>query len=133
MVIRNTFTENDLEYIHKCLSGTYWAKSRTFEQNKTAFNNSLVFMLFDEGGVCMGFARVFTDYVTIAYLCDVYIDEQYRGRGIGKYLVDEILKYPKLQGVSKFFLKTSDAMEFYSKFGFNNLKDPEAFMEKYMK
>ena len=88
-------------------------------------------MLFNQHGKVLGFARVVTDYVAFAYLADVYIDENQRGQGLGKYLVSQILADPKLAKVKRFMLRTKDAHDLYAKFGFTSLKDPHLIMEKF--
>lgn len=120
----------DFEYLHAALQKSYWAQLRNFEDNYTAFKNSRAFMLFNQHGKVLGFARVVTDYVAFAYLADVYIDENQRGQGLAKYLVSKILADPKLAKVKRFMLRTKDAHDLYAKFGFTPLKDPQLLMEK---
>lgn len=120
----------DFEYLHAALQKSYWAQLRSFEDNYTAFKNSHAFMLFDLHGKVLGFARVVTDYVAFAYLADVYIDENQRGQGLGKYLVSHILADPKLAKVKRFMLRTKDAHDLYAKFGFTPLKDQHLLMER---
>jgi ribosomal protein S18 acetylase RimI-like enzyme len=132
MKITNRLYESDFEYIHKSLSKSYWAKSRTFAENQIAFKNSLAFVLSDDQGQRIGFARVVTDYTVFAYLGDVYIDEHYRGRGLGKFLINTILKDPKLCDVRQFILKTSNAHELYRKFGFTEIEaNSQKIMERF--
>ncbi|OGO78668.1 MAG: hypothetical protein A2Y23_00770 [Clostridiales bacterium GWB2_37_7] len=71
-----------------------------------------------------------TDYSTHGYLCDVIIDEQYRGMGIGKALMTYIMEYPALQDVRTMCLMTNDAHKLYENYGFANMKDPGKFMMK---
>ena len=120
----------DFEYLHAALQKSYWAQLRSFEDNYTAFKNSRAFMLFNQHGKVLGFARVVTDYVAFAYLADVYINENQRGQGLGKYLVSHILVDPKLAKVKRFMLRTKDAHDLYAKFGFTQLKDPHLLMER---
>ena len=120
----------DFEYLHAALQKSYWAQLRSFEDNYTAFKNSRAFMLFNQHGKVLGFARVVTDYVAFAYLADVYINENQRGQGLGKYLVSHILVDPKLAKVKRFMLRTKDAHDLYSKFGFTSLKAAHLLMER---
>lgn len=120
----------DFEYLHAALQKSYWAQLRSFEDNYTAFKNSRAFMLFNQHGKVLGFARVVTDYVAFAYLADVYINENQRGQGLGKYLVSHILVDSKLAKVKRFMLRTKDAHDLYSKFGFTSLKAPHLLMER---
>jgi GNAT superfamily N-acetyltransferase len=78
----------------------------------------------------IGFARVVTDYATHAWLCDVFIHEDYRGRGLGKWLMDFVLAHPDLSTIKRWALATSDAHDLYRQFGFNPLQNPEKFMER---
>ena len=78
----------------------------------------------------MGMARVVTDYATFAWLCDVFIDEAYRGRGIGKWLMATIVAHPDLQGLKRMLLVTQDAHGLYSQYGFIPLANPQGWMER---
>jgi GNAT superfamily N-acetyltransferase len=79
----------------------------------------------------IGFARVVTDCATFAWLCDVFIIEDYRGQGLGKWLVECVVQHPELQGLRRMMLATRDAHELYSKnAGFTPLKLPEWMMER---
>jgi GNAT superfamily N-acetyltransferase len=79
----------------------------------------------------VGLARVVTDYATFAWLCDVLVDETYRGRGIGKMLVAAALGHPNLAGMRRWLLATRDAHELYRAFGFKELASPQRWMELY--
>ena len=92
-----------------------------------------------EGSLCfgvychekqIGFARVITDYVVFAYLMDVFIAEEHRGKGYSSILIDAMMKEPQLQQVKIWRLATSDAHFLYEKFGFTALAHPEKMMEK---
>ncbi|WP_235356967.1 GNAT family N-acetyltransferase [Bacillus alveayuensis] len=85
--------------------------------------------MFD-GNKQIGFARVITDRAIFAYLCDVFIDEDYRGKKLGTWLLQCILEHPDISGVRRFCLVTKDAHEFYKPFGFTLLQEPERYMEK---
>ena len=119
-----------IEAIHKFLSEeSYWAQTRTREQTETAIKNSLPFGVY-KGENQIGFARVVTDYATFAYLGDVYILEEFRGRGLSKWLMETIVGHPDLQGFRRWVLATKDAHTLYEKFGFHALVHPERWMEK---
>jgi Acetyltransferase (GNAT) family. len=119
-----------LDAIHKFLSEeSYWARERTREQTETAVKNSLSFGVY-RGEEQIGFARVVTDYATFAYLGDVYILEDFRGRGLSKWLMEVIVGHPDLQDFRRWILATRDAHTLYEKFGFTSLKHPERWMEK---
>ena len=119
-----------IEAIHKFLAGeSYWAKERTKEQTETAIQNSMPFGVY-KGENLIGFARVVTDYATFAYLGDVFILEEFRGRGLSKWLMEVIINHPDLQGFRRWILATRDAHALYEKFGFTALKHPTRWMEK---
>jgi GNAT superfamily N-acetyltransferase len=118
----------DLDAICAFLRRSYWAQDRTRETMQRALEHSLCFGLY-EGERQVGFARVVTDYATFAWLADVFIDEEYRGRGLGKWLVETVLNHPELHGVPRWLLATRDAHELYRRFGFAALAAPERRME----
>jgi GNAT superfamily N-acetyltransferase len=126
-------TDRDLlqiDAIHKFLSEeSYWAQTRTRAQTETAIKNSLPFGVY-KGENQIGFARVVTDYATFAYLGDVYILAEFRGRGLSKWLMEVIVNHPHLQGFRRWVLATRDAHALYEKFGFTGLKHPARWMEK---
>ncbi|MFN7691469.1 MAG: GNAT family N-acetyltransferase, partial [Bacteroidota bacterium] len=78
-----------------------------------------------------GFARVISDFSTIAYLGDIYVLENYRGQGLSKKLMDAVVSHPNLQGLRRWILLTSTADWLYEKYGFNKLPKPEIYMELY--
>lgn len=133
---RDEFTistdENRLQIdaIHKFLSEeSYWARERTREQTERAIKNSLPFGVY-KGENQIGFARVVSDYATFAYLGDVYILEEFRGRGLSKWLMQTIIDHPELQNLRRWILATKDAHDLYEKYGFSALKFPERWMER---
>ena len=113
-----------IDAIHKYLSEeSYWARERTKEQTITAIQNSLPFGVY-KGKNQIGFARVVTDFATFAYLGDVFILEDFRGKGLSKWLMDVIISHPDLQGFRRWILATQDAHTLYEKFGFAALIPP---------
>ena len=116
-----------IDRIHAMLAGSYWAQARSRETIEKAIQHSICFGAYAEG-VQVGFARCVTDYATIFWLCDVIVDEAYRGRGIGKALMEAVASYEKLQGLSG-ILATRDAQGLYAKHGFVNV-DPGRVMRK---
>lgn len=119
----------DLDIIHRFLSeDSYWAKDRRLDQTKTAIENSICFGVYD-GERQIGFARVVTDRSTFAYLGDVFILEEFRGRSLGKWLMETIISHPELQGLRRWVLATRDAHGLYKQFGFSSLKFPDRWME----
>lgn len=118
----------DLDAIHAYLSRSFWAEGIPKETVAKAIANSLCFGLFD-GREQVGLARVVTDRATFAYLCDVYVLETYRGRGLGKWLIETVMAHPDLQGLRRFQLVTRDAHSLYSRHGFATPINPERHME----
>jgi N-acetylglutamate synthase-like GNAT family acetyltransferase len=119
----------DLSAIHGFISRSYWAKGIPFDTMARAIQNSLSFGVFTNSGTQVGFARLITDSATFAYLADVFILEEHRGKGLSKWLMETIIAHPQLQGLRRWVLATSDAHGLYSQFGFKPLAKPEAFME----
>jgi len=120
----------DIEAITDMLSRAYWAKERSRETIKRAMENSLVFGVYN-GSRQVGLARIVTDYVTFAWLCDVFVHEDYRGQGIAKWLMESIQAHPDLQGLRRFILITRDAHGLYRQFGYTSLQNPDRWMEKF--
>jgi GNAT superfamily N-acetyltransferase len=119
----------DLPLIHGWLAQeSYWAAGIPFEVVEKAIRHSLNFGIY-QGSQQIGFARVVTDQATFAYLCDVFVLEAYRGRGLSKWLMSCILDCPPLQGLRRFMLMTKDAHGLYATFGFTPLKDATKAME----
>jgi len=120
----------DLDAICEMLTRAYWAKGRTKAVIARYVQYSLVFGVYD-GPRQIGLARIVSDFTTFAWLCDVFIHEDYRGRGIGKWLIETVLAHPDLQGLRRFLLATSDAHGLYQQYGFQVLKEPQKWMEKF--
>jgi GNAT superfamily N-acetyltransferase len=107
----------DLDVVHAFLSRSYWAEGRSRARVEEALRHSLVFGVFKDDEL-VGFARVVTDFVTIAFLADVFVLEGHRGNGVGKRLVELVTSLPELGRVRRFLLGTRDAHGLYEKFGF---------------
>ncbi len=118
----------DVDTVCEFLSRSYWASERPRQRIERSLQHSLVFGVYD-GERQIGVARLVTDYTTFAWLCDVFIDEEYRGRGIGKWLMETILAHPELQDLKRFLLVTADAHGLYSQYGFTPLANPQGWME----
>jgi GNAT superfamily N-acetyltransferase len=120
----------DVDVIHRFLSEeSYWAQTRTLEQTKTAIENSLCFGVY-HGGRQIGFARVVSDFATFAYVGDVFILSEFRGRGLSKRLMETIVAHPNLQGLRRWLLATRDAHGLYEQFELSSLKFPDRWMER---
>ncbi|MFF2457718.1 GNAT family N-acetyltransferase [Peribacillus simplex] len=130
----------DVDLIHGFLNQeAYWSKGIPKETvMKSIENTTLCFGVYkgeigNEGSEQVGFARVITDLVTHAYLCDVFILPDYRKLGLSKWLMDVITNHSELEGVRRFMLATNDAHSLYKKYGFNQIDNPELFMQKVRK
>ena len=112
-----------LEDVVRLLRMTYWADRRPVETIERAMRNSACFGIYLPGSDALtGFARVISDDATAFYLCDVIVDEAFRGRGLGKALVGHIVSHPTLAGL-RGFLITRDAHGLYRPFGFEVVND----------
>jgi GNAT superfamily N-acetyltransferase len=121
----------DLGVVHRFISQeSYWGRGRALEVVRRAAESSLPFGVY-RGEEQVGFARVVTDYATFAWLADVFILAEHRGRGLSKWLVEVILAHPDLQGFRRWVLATKDAHELYRRFGFRELHRPERWMERF--
>jgi GNAT superfamily N-acetyltransferase len=110
------------------LTRAYWAKGRPRERTERALDNSLVFGVY-EGNRQIGLARIVSDYAIFAYLADVFIHEDYRAHGLGKWLIETIMSHPDLQGLRRWSLATRDAHGLYEQFGWSPLTSPSNWME----
>lgn len=118
----------DLDAIHAFLVTAYWCEGIPRETVARALSNSLGFGLY-EGPRQIGLARMVTDRSTFAYLCDVYVLPELRGRGLGRWLMECVLAHPDLQGLRRIFLVTRDAQELYRPFGFTEIQSSGQHME----
>jgi len=120
----------DIDAICDFLARAYWANTRPRERTERAIQNSLVFGVYD-GDRQIGIARVVTDYSIFAYLCDVFIHEDYRAHGLGKWLIQTIMEHPDLKEMRRWVLVTNDAHGLYKQFGFASIEDPEHWMQMF--
>ena len=119
----------DLGVVHGFLTTSYWATNISEELVRRSVEHSLCFGVY-QGETQVGFARVITDRATFAYLADVFIVEEHRGHGLGKWLIETIITQPELTGLRRWILVTRDAHDLYRMCGFKNLQNPERFMER---
>ena len=119
----------DVDFIHDYLyNQSYWAQGRSREMVVKSIENSLCFGVYADTQQ-VGFSRVVTDYVTFAWLCDVFIIQAYKGLGLGKWLVECVVAHPELQSAKNILLATKDAHELYRRYGgFDSLSKPEKWM-----
>jgi len=133
----------DLDMIYEFLTNCYWTKGIPGEVVARSIEHSLCFGIYDEsqekspllakparnGAPQIGFARVISDFATIAYLGDVFVLESHRGRGLSKWMMECITQHPALQGLRRWILLTRDAHRLYSQFGFTPIAASERYME----
>lgn len=119
----------DLQAVHQYLSGeSYWSKEIPVDTLTVAIDNSLCFGVYSNNQT-IGFARIISDFATFAYLCDVYVLKEFRGKGISKQLMSFIMHHPKLKGLRRWMLMTKDAHGLYHQFGWRALESPDKAME----
>ena len=119
----------DMSAVFEFLSQAKWWADLTEESLDRALRNSLCFSLI-EGGRQIGLARVITDYVTYAYLCDVFIVEERRRQGLGSWLIRCVLEHPNLKHLKRVALITHDAQTFYLNLDFNFASQSNCYMER---
>lgn len=117
----------DIGLIHDFLRSSYWAQEIPRSVVERSIRHSLCFGAF-HGECQVGFARVITDFATFAYIGDVFVVPEHRGRGVSKRLMRAIRSHPDLQGLRRIVLATRDAHGLYSQFGFQPLAQPQNFM-----
>jgi N-acetylglutamate synthase-like GNAT family acetyltransferase len=120
----------DVSLVHEFLRTSYWAEGRDRETVERSIRNSMCFGVYTMQGQ-VAFARVVTDCAVFAYLADVFVIPEFRGRGISKALLSAILAHPELQTLRTFLLGTKDAHGLYAQFGFSPISEPQRFMGRY--
>ncbi len=117
----------DHEAVYRFLADSYWAAERPTEVIDRSLDASLTFsLLHDDRQV--GMARVVSDQATFAWLCDVYIDADHRGKGLGQWLVSVVIEHPDLRDIQRWMLGTTHSHSLYARFGFTPLPEPGRFM-----
>jgi len=111
----------DYEFVVSSLQNTYWAENRDKDSIIKSINNSIFISLFKKNEQ-IGFTRIVTDKSFFAWIADVYITKEYRGEGLGKWLMNKTIKHQSIKDVSIQLLKTKDAHEFYEELGFEKDK-----------
>ena len=121
----------DLDGVYAWLAASYWARGIPRDVFERSVRHALCFGIY-EGARQVGFARVVTDFATVAYVGDVFVLEPWRGRGLSRWLMEVISSHPDLQGFQRWILLTRDAHGLYRKFGFTPLASPDRWMEKHV-
>lgn len=120
----------DVAMIHDYLSKeSYWAKNIPLELVQKSIEGSICFAVYYHARQ-VGYARMVSDCATFGYLADVFIIEEYRGRGLSKWLMEEIINYPAFKPLRRWMLATKDAHGLYKQFGFTELDKPERILQK---
>jgi GNAT superfamily N-acetyltransferase len=128
-VVSDDRSRVDLDVVHGYLVRSYWSAGIPRYIVERAVENSMCFGVYEEAsGKQVGFARVVTDRATFAWLADVFVLEEYRGRGLSKLLMSTIMDHPDLQLLRRFALATKDAHGLYAQFGFTPIDHPDRFM-----
>lgn len=122
-------TQLDIPFIYNFLKDTYWAKERTLESLQISIENSLCFGIYLNDKQ-IGFARVITDFVSIAYPMDVFITKEYQGKGYASVLMEAVMNEPQLKQIKIWGVVTLDAQFLYKKFGFTEVANPEKLLER---
>jgi GNAT superfamily N-acetyltransferase len=120
----------DLDVVHAFLAASYWAAGMPRAVLERAVENSLTFGVY-HGDRQVGFARAITDLATYAYLSDVFVIDEYRGRGLSKWLLECVVAHPDLQGLRRFALFTRDAQSLYERYGFGPAHGASTYMERW--
>ncbi len=126
--------ELDRDRIHRwILEQSYWANGREPARQDAALDASWNFGAYDEAtGEQLGYSRLVTDRATFAWLCDVFVDDSARGRGVGKALMARIVDELDALGIPRAVLATADAHGLYAQYGFAPLAQPERWMVRYL-
>jgi len=126
-IISDDKTKIDIDYVHSFLTKSYWSPGVSIDVVKRALKGSICFGVYT-GTKQIGYARVITDQATFAWIADVFINENYRHKGLAKWLIETMLAHPALQGLRRILLATKDAHKLYEQCGFIALSNPERFM-----
>lgn len=124
----------DFARVHAWLASSYWSPDITRERVECGARNSALVLSAFAGpdGVQAGFARVVSDKTRFAYLCDVWVDEAHRGRGIARALVRHAMEHPEFSSIVTWTLGTKDAQGLYAPLGFRDIREPGAYPNTWM-
>lgn len=130
IIIKDGLKNMDFEKVTEMLSNAFWCKGIEIDEvRKGAENSALVVGVFINNENQIGYARVISDKTRFAYILDVYVDENFRRKGIGQKMINYILHHEELTDVYQWLLITKDAHGVYSKVGFNTVSCPLKLME----
>jgi GNAT superfamily N-acetyltransferase len=117
----------DLDWLHEALSTAYWATGIPRDVMERSIEHSAPFGLY-LGERQVGFTRAVTDSATFGFITDVYVDPEHRGKGLAKFMVERVLRYPAFQSFRRWCLLTRDAHGLYRQLGFTDLRSPDRWM-----
>jgi GNAT superfamily N-acetyltransferase len=120
----------DMSLIEQFLNTSYWATGRPRDVIERSIAHSLCFGVYTAGRQ-IGFGRVVTDYAVFGYLADVFVLPEFRGRGVGKHLMKAIVEHPDVRRLKLLLLRTRDAHQLYTQFGFTTPDKPEELMARW--
>jgi len=120
----------DVDLVHGFLTNSYWAASRPLEVVERSIANSICFGAYTSGRQ-VAFGRAITDRAVYAYFADIFVVPEFRGRGIGKRLVEAMLEHPDVAAVNGIQLRTRDAHGLYAQFGFGPIENAIELMGRY--
>ena len=120
----------DVDVVHDFLTKSYWAQGIPMETVRRSIENSICFGIY-HGRQQIGFARIVSDRATFAYLADVFVLPEYRGRGLSRWMMECIVGHPDLQGLRRWMLATRDAHGLYAHYGFTVMKQQDRWMERH--
>ncbi|MDG5494221.1 GNAT family N-acetyltransferase [Niveispirillum sp. BGYR6] len=120
----------DFDFIHRSLAASYWSPGISRQAVEMAAAHSIPFGLYAPDGRQVGYCRVITDQVSLAYLADVWVEPGLRGLGLGKFLVGTVTGIPAWRAVRRWLLFTADAHGLYQQFGFSGLVEPDRVMAR---
>ncbi|TWD79428.1 acetyltransferase (GNAT) family protein [Kribbella amoyensis] len=118
----------DVDVVHGFLKTAYWSEGIPRDLVAKSIEGSLNVGVYAEDGTQVGYARAVTDRATFAYIADVFVLPEYRGHGLGRFVVSTLLDHPDLQGLRRLMLATADAHDLYRAYGFGDLADPSFFL-----
>jgi GNAT superfamily N-acetyltransferase len=131
-IVSSDSSRLDLPFTHNWLANeAHWSQNLPDKVFKRMVDHSLCFGVYHQSGNQVGFGRVITDYTTFAWLTDVFIIEEYRGKGLSIFLMNCILDHPELKILRRWLLGTDHAHGLYRKFGFSELDHPENFLTRH--
>jgi GNAT superfamily N-acetyltransferase len=129
LVISDEKERLDLDRVCSWLKTAYWAASRDRQTVERSIANSHAYGVYAADGQQVALTRATTDYASFAWIGDVFVDEAWRGKGIGRWLIANVIEHLHSLGVPRFVLATRDAHEVYRAVGFEELRAPQMWME----